>query len=462
MNNKLLSNILSFTTIVLVIFVACPLGWAATYYVNATSGNDSNVGTSRDAPLKTIQKAADKSAPGDKYIVLPGSYNERVRITRSGASGQPIVYQAEGSSVITQGFTIDASYIHIVGFEITDTIDSATDGTGVTVNGSFCEVKSNYIHDTTRVGILLYYASSRDSSNVSNCIVSGNRIYRAGRAGIEINGRNQLVENNDISHTLQYPTKWVNYGSGMDADGILFHGSGHTIRKNRIHDILMSDPENKDPHIDCFQTWGPAYNIVFEQNFCDNPTDEMQGFMISKAEAPVQNLTVKNNIIKAFRLLNVWDCENIIIVNNSFKSELSYQGASGYGIELHNSPNSKVKNNLFYDVGRHSYPYLYKDSASEAGLDAGYNCHYMSDGTPPVGSPRSRDLWQVDPKLVNISTNDFHLQSGSPLINVGATLSEVLNDYDGNPRPQGKGYSIGAFEFFSSAPSSPKGLKVVQ
>ena len=59
MNNKLLSNILSFMTIVLVIFVGCSSIWAATYYVNAASGNDSNAGTSRDTPLKTIQKAAD-------------------------------------------------------------------------------------------------------------------------------------------------------------------------------------------------------------------------------------------------------------------------------------------------------------------------------------------------------------------------------------------------------------------
>lgn len=435
-------------------------GWAATYYV-ATSGNDTNPGTSRDAPLKTIQKAADKMASGDTCFVLPGSYNERVQITRSGASGQPIVYQAEGTA-ITQGFTIDAGYIHIVGFEITDTQDHATNGTGVTVNGNYCEVRSNYIHDTTRVGILLYYTSSRDSSSVSNCTVSGNRIYRAGRAGIEINGRNHLIENNDISRTLQYPTKWVNYGSGMDADGILFHGSGHTIRKNWIHDILMSDPENKDPHIDCFQTWGPAYNILFEQNFCDNPNDEMQGIMISASETPVRNLLVKNNIIKAFRLLNIWNCENISIMNNTFTSELSYQGASGYGIELHSSPNAKVKNNLFYNVGRHSYSYLYKDSASETGLDVGYNCHYMSDGTPPAGSPSPNDLWQVDPKLVNISANDFHLQSGSPLINVGVTLSEVANDYDGVTRPQGIGFDIGAFEFISSAMSPPKGFRVIQ
>jgi len=453
------NKILGVFFVLLVVFTIASTGWAATYYV-ATNGNDSNTGTSRDTPLKTIQKAADKMVPGDTCLVLPGSYNERVQITRSGASGQPIVYQAEGSSVITQGFTITADYIQIIGFEITDTINDWRDGAGIHLEGKYGEVKSNYIHDVTRVGIQVW-SSEKDSPNTSNCTISGNRIVKAGLSGIDIYGRNHLVENNDISRTLQYPAKLTNPPTWVDADGMRFFGSGHTILKNRIHDILMSDPENKDPHIDCFQTWGPAYNIVFEQNFCDNPNDEMQGFMISETDSPVQNLVVKNNVIKAFRPLNVFNCENIVIVNNSFKSELSYKGASGYGIELHNSPNAKVKNNLFYDVGRHSYPYLFKDSASEAGLDAGYNCHFISDGTAPAGTPWSNDLWQVDPKVVNVSVNDFRLQSGSPLINAGANLSEVANDYDGISRPQGAGIDIGAFEFSSPKPSPPQGLRVL-
>ena len=90
--------------------------WAGTYYVDAVNGNDANTGTSRNSSLKTIQSAANKTLPGDICLVLTGSYYERVHITQSGAPGQPIVYQAEGT-VINRGFTIDASYIHIVGFE---------------------------------------------------------------------------------------------------------------------------------------------------------------------------------------------------------------------------------------------------------------------------------------------------------------------------------------------------------
>ena len=434
--------------------------WAVTYYVDGNSGNNNNPGISRNVALKTIQKASDKMVPGDQCFVLTGTYEERIRITTSGSSNHPILYQADGQ-VITQGFTIDASYVHIIGFEITNTIDHPTDGTGITVSGSYCEIRSNYIHDVTRAGIFLW-APTRDSENTSHCIISGNQIFRAGQTGVEINGRNHLVENNDISHTLQHPPKLLSPFYGMDADGIRFFGSGHIIQRNKIYDITLNDPENVDPHIDCFQTWGPAYQITFEQNFCENLDDGMQGWMIGELESPVQDFVIKNNVVKAFRLLNVFNAEDMVIVNNSFKSELSYRLPSGYGIELHHSPNAKIINNLFYDVGRHEFPYLYADSPSLTGLDVGYNCHFMSDQNLPYGNPYSNDLWQIDPKLANISGNDFHLQRGSPLINAGITLSEMTDDFDGISRPPGSGNDIGAFNYQSVTISTPQGLRVVQ
>src|SRR5205823_6228644 len=110
-----------------------------------------------------------------------------------------------------------------------------------------------------------------------------------------------------------------------------------------------------------------------------------------------------------------------------------------------------VKNNAIYDHGTSSSPYIQVDSGA-SGVDIGFNSISKSNGQAPIGSPYPGDLWMVNPLFVNFASRDFHLQSTSPLINKGTTLSAVTNDYDGIARPQGSGYDIGALEFVNTTP----------
>ena len=63
------------------------------------------------------------------------------------------------------------------------------------------------------------------------------------------------------------------------------------------------------------------------------------------------------------------------------------------------------------------------------------------------GDDETNKLVGKDPGLVDPEGNDFHLKSGSPLIDAGMPLDEVKVDRDGNPRPQGSSPDIGAYEF---------------
>ena len=47
----------------------------------------------------------------------------------------------------------------------------------------------------------------------------------------------------------------------------------------------------------------------------------------------------------------------------------------------------------------------------------------------------------------NPASNNYHLRSDSPAIDCGFPLSDVLNDLEGNPRPLGSQYDIGAYEY---------------
>jgi len=417
------------------------------YYV-APTGNDSNPGT-QNQPWRTIQKAANTMVAGDSTTIRAGNYAERVQVTRSGAPGAPIAYRADGT-VTMKGFTVKADYIAISGFDISDTDDDWEDGWGIFVEGSFCDIERNYVHFATRGGIIVW-ANPGDGSKTSHCIVKNNRLYRNAVAGITVYGRDHLVEGNEIWGTIQYHPKRIDPPSTVDADGMRFFGTGHTIRKNYIHDISFNDPENVDPHIDCFQTWGPAYDIVFEQNRCEGLSVNkdghgVQGFQIEEITAPVRNLIIRDNIMRVFRMVNANNCEGMTIANNTFVSDLSFNRSSPLGIYLSRSPNATIKNNIFYDVGSGIGPYLGLDQASRSGLDVGYNCVYMSDGRNPAGSPWPHDLWKVNPLFVNPASGDFHLQPNSPAIDAGVAVTIVTDDYDGNPRPQGAGYDIGAYE----------------
>jgi hypothetical protein len=415
-----------------------------TYYVSQ-NGDDSNPGSSKQ-PWRTIQKAANMMVAGDSVVVLPGEYDERVHVTRSGVSGAPITYQAQGT-VTMKGFTIKADHIIIEGFDITNTDDHWSDGWGIFVQGSYCLIKNNYVYFATHGGIRLFDPAT------SNCVVKNNRLRRNASVGIEIHGRDHLIVGNEIWRTIQHHPRWTNPPSSMDADGMKFFGSGHVIKGNYIHDIRLSDPENINPHIDCFQTWSgtgfeAGHDIIFEQNYCENLNQGMYGFMLRDAK----NLIIRNNIIQAFGGVNTGAGGNthLTIVNNVFANDLSFQ-AHPVGVGLENCPNAVVKNNIFYDQPSNTISV----TGNRSGQEIDYNLAYRSDGQPSacykidyvcVDPAPAHDIWNADPLFVNPTAGNYRVREGSPAIDTGIALAEVTNDFDSNLRPQGPGYDIGAFE----------------
>ena len=445
-------------------------GQSRVFYVDDAAGNDSNSGGSSD-PWKTIQKAANVMGSGDTVLVAAGTYNERVQVRTSGAPGSSITYQAQGS-VITKGFAVAANYIRVTGFEITQTVNDWVNGPGVWVRGVGNEITGNYIHDVAFYGVFLE-AWPPDNPATGNNVVRNNRIVFAVEAGMRIMGANNLIEGNDISHSHQFQPGVTTLKPGDDADGIRFFGSGHTFCKNYIHDIYISDPGNNTdatgPHTDALQTWGPAYDIVFEQNFFDIPDTSMQGTMISISTNPVRNLTFRNNIFvngsqapwgPAINIMGYSGTSldssvvNVTIVNNMFVRTGGNNLASC--VILHDGvQNATVMNNAFYNCGGSSFGYVstapsYGGTTSD--ISIGYNSVYTTNGVPPVGGPNANDVWMLDPAFANAATKDFHLLSASPLIDAGATLSAVTTDYAGVPRPQGLRYDIGPYEFVVPVP----------
>jgi hypothetical protein len=90
------------------------LEFARTYYVDGSAANasDENPGT-QERPFKTIQRAAEALAPGERVIVAAGVYREWVRPRRGGSGPDKMIsYQAapgaeaviKGSRVVKEGW----------------------------------------------------------------------------------------------------------------------------------------------------------------------------------------------------------------------------------------------------------------------------------------------------------------------------------------------------------------------
>jgi len=86
----------------------------------------------------------------------------------------------------------------------------------------------------------------------------------------------------------------------------------------------------------------------------------------------------------------------------------------------------------FLNMRNEKKPAMTVGSHNKIGTSSGYKPMFVSSSTP----------------------YDFHLQSGSPAIDAGLTLSQVPYDFDGTARPQGSAYDIGAYEYVSGGGGS--------
>jgi parallel beta-helix repeat protein len=462
MRNQILVAVL----LIFPIFALTPCAFSTNYYVNGSTGNDSYNGFyetyqgGSNGPWRTIGKVASTVPSGSHRInVAGGTYSERVTVTASGTDSNNLLHYKANGTVICYGFQLEGNNIKVEGFVCASPFCDRAKGIGIRILGNYCVALNNTIQDCPAPGITL-------ESTANNCTVSGNTIVRCGVNGLSVRGgSNHLIENNDISDIR------AKIGSCLlipEANGVEFHGVGHTFRGNYVHDIVFANQSGYSPHIDAFQSWddgppvGPASNCTIERNHV-RLMEEAQGgyvtvygFMLRDAK----NLTIKNNIIESWGGINTapGGNSNLKIYNNTFRSSLSF--ARSYwpmGIVLEDIDTVQVYNNITFD-----FSYAHYKISGASGIIRDYNCAFNSDGSTPRidgASPALHDLWGQDALFVSEFT-DLHLQSNSPSINAGKTLAEVTDDFDGKTRPQGAAFDIGAYEYKPNI-SRPMGLRIV-
>jgi glutathione peroxidase len=388
---------------------------AAVYVVDQTAPGaaDDNPGTEAK-PFKTVQKAADVVQPGDTVYVMAGNYPERVTVKTSGAEGKPITFEARPRrSAVVGGFTLQAGYVRVVGFEIT----WSEPKNGVELDGSHCEVLDNYIHHMWYAvrgtnGKLDAEKKRREYSAVSHNRLAYNQVYHS-EFGFILGGNEWLVENNEVSRLFMYAE-----GKGHDdCDYTRFFGRGCVQRYNYYHGTISR--ETKQAHVDGIQSFAvngeTAEDLVFEDNVV---CDWGQGCMVSVEPnvGHIRRFTFRRNLFTsgtpAYRGawgVNLIDVPDVTIENNTFASIVWF----GAGLRGKNATNGRIAGNLFYDI---SAAVNDKGRPETGGPVIERNLAFK------VGEPLKGEtnINGQDPLFVDATNRNFRLRPGSPAIASGA------------------------------------------
>ena len=270
--------------------------------------------------------------------------------------------------------------------------------------------------------------SNADLPEITNCIFQ-DAYEQMLKVSIDPNNLNTSSDNGLVANCVFEYTAGIGpqyYIGGIDAHGI----KNWTIRNNTFRNIISPSTTVAEHAV---HIWNTSANNLVEKNLIVN-CDRAIGF----------GLGDRGN-------------SGGVIRNNMIYHAANKGGFADASIILENSPDTGVYNNTIFTD--HDYPrsieYRFSGTTNTTISNNLTNKAIASrDGASGTSSNNlttaSRD-W-----FVNVSDADLHLASGvSAVIDVGLPISGLTDDFDGQSRPQGAGFDIGADEYSAVVPPKP-------
>jgi hypothetical protein len=413
-------------------------GSGPTYYV-ATNGNDGNSGSS-SSPWRTIQHAADSVSAGATVYVMGGTYNEKVTMKNSGSSGNYITFAAyPGQTVTIDGTGISlnydglirmdgVSYIKISGFHI---VHSTFMGVMISGGASNIIVQNNYINDISSSALLAQDASyiTYDGNEVTNAQTMKGLGGQTNENVNIIRTNNFEIKNNHVYNNPNFESIDVKEGSS--------YGSIHHNDISGVHSAgIYIDAQGKN-----------SQNIdIYQNKVHDSQESGARGIAIGvESSGSAKNMRVYDNVVWGMGAIGIvagtsysaGAVDNIAVVNNVvYNNGLADSWGGGIKIEYSSATNMRIRNNI-----------ASQNRNTQIDNAAGGNAAVTNNLVDGSGGTTGDSSVTGSPQFVDPSNGNFHIQSTSPAIDKGTSTDAPNVDFDGNSRPKGAGYDIGAFEY---------------
>jgi uncharacterized protein DUF1565/parallel beta helix pectate lyase-like protein len=342
-----------------------------------------------------------ETAAGNVYYVSTSGND-----ANNGSQTSPFATIQKAASLATPGTTINVA----PGTYITPVITNAS--------GTAAE-RIIYLSDVKWGARIQTTGADMAWTNYGNYVdIVGFNITGSGTRGI-MNYGSYVRSMNNYIHNI--PAFGCQSGGGItDAD---YSGHDDDEIGNVIHDIGTGT---------CNQTHG-IYHANRDGHIYNNIIYNSSGYGIHLWHAAT-NVTIANNLLFENRfggiLIGAGDApggvsdDHTIVANN---------------IVMHNHGNPAIFE--YGNTGSHNQYLNNIVFANDQGIS-------LQNGNKDVGT------LTVDPQFVNYQSDgsgNYHLKSTSPAIDAGTSIGAPTTDINGIPRPQGRRYDIGPYEYqFSS------------